>query len=744
MKPTNLGALGALAAGFGLVPLATWADTAPADASASQPQLPVVKAKAAAEPTGKDSLQATTTRIGKGQQDVRDVPQSLTVVTEKLIDDRNLDTVKDVLRNTAGITFQAAEGGEEDIRLRGFPLAGTGDLFVDGMRDPAFYDRDTFFFDSVEVLRGSASMLFGRGSTGGAVNQVSKQPVLVDRSEVDVTVASHSSLRAVGDFNLKLGETSALRIGGMRQKADNNGAGSSIDKQGAALAYRWGIGQSDEISVLGTWLDNHNGINYGLPWIRPTAGSEVSATQMLPVSPTTYYGMDSDRSDGTASQFTLTHVHRFGTSAELTTKVRRGLYTRDQRASTIRFCTQSTTTPDCPATVTLDNFGDSTVLRRGTQNKIQDLQTTFVQSDFTARFQAWGLWHDLQTGIDLAKEGKQVYAARSAAQGGVDLTKPTTTAGTPDDGAWVDEDSRVLRRSSAYTSEGGGVYAQDLVTFAEGWKALVGLRYDKLTGDYDATAIPTNAPGPETTTSYRMKVSEWSRRIGLLYQPSERVSYYVSSGTSFNTSGDAYSLSAANVNIPPEESINYELGGRWESASGDVSARAAVFKSTKLHERNTDPDTNLVTLSGKRHATGAELDLAGRITPEWEVYLSYMWLPDAKIDVGVAGSEGQGTRPSLTPRHSGTVWTTYQLTPQVRVGGGLNARSQQTPNRNPGWAAPGYVTADLLAEYAYSERIAFKLNVTNVSDRRVADALYTGHYVPAPGRVVALTGSFKF
>ena len=113
----------------------------------------------AVEPEGKDTIQATTTRIGKGQQALRDIPQSVTVVTEKLIDDRNLDTLKDVLHNTAGITFLAAEGGEEDIRLRGFSLAGTGDIFVDGMRDPAFYERDTFANDRIEVLRGSASML---------------------------------------------------------------------------------------------------------------------------------------------------------------------------------------------------------------------------------------------------------------------------------------------------------------------------------------------------------------------------------------------------------------------------------------------------------------------------------------------------------------------------------------------------------------------------------------------------------
>ena len=109
------------------------------------------------------------------------MPQSVTVMTEKLIDDRHADTrASEALHYTGGITFQAAEGGEEDIRLRGFSLAASGDIYVDGVRDPAFYDRDIFNFDRVEVLRGSASMLFGRGSTGGVVNQVSKQPLLAN------------------------------------------------------------------------------------------------------------------------------------------------------------------------------------------------------------------------------------------------------------------------------------------------------------------------------------------------------------------------------------------------------------------------------------------------------------------------------------------------------------------------------------------------------------------------------------
>ena len=701
--------------------------------------LPTVVVREQAEaPEGKDTLRATETQIGKGTQKLRDIPQSVTVVTEKLIDDRNLDTLKEVLKNTGGISFLAAEGGEEDIKLRGFSLQATGDVFVDGLRDPAFYDRDTFNFDRVELLRGSASMLFGRGSTGGAVNMVNKVPRLIDENQVDLTLGSHDYKRAVGDFNIKTGESAALRLGAMVTEADNNGAGSSIDKKGMSAAYRWGIGERDEFSASVYHLDNNNGINYGLPWIKPTAQSDVSTTTMLPLGPEAYYGMASDYSDGSASTLTLSHIHRFDNQNSLTTKVRRGAYTRDQRSGAVRLCrstvsatTGLTSNADCPSTVALDTFGPDTKLTRGNHTKIQDLDTVYAQSDFSGKFDALGFSHELQAGVDVAREEKIVFAASA-------VTKPRITVGTADDGAWIDEGARTLTTSSQYVSQGYGAYVQDLVQIAPMWKLLGGLRYDNLTGDYDS--YTGNSAG-----SYQMKVSEWSKRVGVLFQPSARQSYHFSAATSFNTSGDAYSLSASNQDVPPEQSINLELGAKLDSADGNFTTRLAVFRSTKLHERNTDPDVDLVTLSGKRHVAGFETDITGRLSPQWEVYGSYMWMPVANIDIGVAGSEGQGTRPSLTPEHSGTVWTTYRLTPRFRVGAGLNFRGKQTPNRNPGWEADAYVTGDLMAEYTFDfERIVLKANLTNVTDKLYADQLYSGHYIPGAGRTLQVTASFKF
>ncbi|PIT72918.1 TonB-dependent siderophore receptor [Limnohabitans sp. B9-3] len=686
---------------------------------------------------GKDSLRATETSIGKGKQQLRDIPQSITVVTEKQLDDRNLDTVKDALKQTAGITFQAAEGGEEDIRLRGFALSTTGDIFVDGLRDPAFYDRDTFNLDRVELLRGSASMLFGRGSTGGAVNLVNKVPRLMDENQIDMTVGSHTHRRVVGDFNQQTGESSALRVSAMKTTADNNGAGSSIDKQGIAGSYRWGIGERDEFTASLYRLENNNGINYGMPWIKPTSASPASTTTLLPVSPTSNYGMASDYNNGTATYATLAHTHRFDGDTELTTRVRQGSFTRDQRASTLR------------TSAALDTFGTSSTLTRGTQNKIQDLGTLYVQSDLSSKFTAWGVKHEVLSGVDVAREQKTVYAARTTAQGlgGVDLVKPNTTVGTPDDGAWVNEASRALRVNNQYTATAWGVYAQDLVQVAPHWKLLGGLRYDRLKGNYDSFAAPANGANAVNgaMSHYQMEVGEWSKRVGALFQPSERESYHFSAATSFNTSGDAYSLGAGNKDVPPEQSINLELGAKLDSADKNFSTRYALFQSTKLNERNTDPlQPGVTVLSGRRHAAGLEADITGRLSPRWDVFGSFMWMPVAKIDVGGQGAEAAGARPSLTPRVSATLWNTYQINGQWRVGAGLNHRGAQTPNRNPGWEAPAFTTADVMAEYRVDEKLTFKGNVSNLTNKLYADQLYSGHYVPGAGRLVQVTGSYKF
>ena len=377
-----------------------------------------MRAKASALRQGKDSLQATTTVIGKGQQESRDLPRSLTILTEKLISDRRLDTLKAALHNAAGISFQAAEGGEEDIRLRGYSLAATGDIFVDGVRDPAYCDRDTFNHDRLELLRGSASMLFGRGSSGGAVNQVSKVPLLYGRNELSVTLGNNGYGRGTADLSQRLGESSALRLNLMSILAE--AGGQRIDKQGLAASVGLGIGSRDKFALGLYHLQNNNGNTYGMPWVAPVAGSSLRT--LVPVDPACNYAAASERNDGSAHFGTLQPLHRLGGGNEIKTALRLGRYERDLRASAIRFWVRSVNAgtgvvinPDCPSsTPTLATLSEATVLTRG-NNKIQGLATPNLQSDLNYRFQALGAMHQLLAGVDAAKERLNNFGAASLA-----------------------------------------------------------------------------------------------------------------------------------------------------------------------------------------------------------------------------------------------------------------------------------------------------------------------------------------
>lgn len=706
--------------------------------------------------TGKDQIKVNRSSTAKGNQELRDIPQSITVVTEKLIDDRNLDTLKDVLHNTAGVTFQAAEGGEEDIRLRGFSLAATGDIFLDGMRDPAFYERDTFNLDRVDLLRGSASMLFGRGSTGGAANQITKQPSLYGDHEVSITLGIHPYRRATGDFNFRLGESTALRINAMHTTADNDGRGNGIDKSGLALALRTGIGERHEFNASLSYLDNRNPrMNYGLPWLPATTPAIATTPRgLIPgIDPKAYYGMDSDYNAGTATIFTAGHLLRFSPKTELKTQVRRGLYTRDQRASAIRFTHANTTDAS--------TINSGTLLNRNTNLKIQQMDVTQLQSDLSTQFEAAGFKHYLLAGMDLTVEDKAVQVAVPATQGGVTIVKPTITLGGSVTGGnnWIDESTRILRESNNFRAKGASVYLQDTLHLNTQWKLVGGLRYDSMKGNYNQFNLTGTLPAPliASTVSYQQKISELSKRVGVLLQPNAQHSYHFSYGTSFNTSGDTYSYNASSANTPPEQSRNIELGAKIDSENKRFSTRYAAFYAEKFNERNTDPDTAATSLlvSGKRHSAGLEFDITGRITPPWEIYGSLMWIPIAKVTQAAAcppapatclqsqPGEKVGERPGLIPKFSGTLWNTYQLTPKWRIGAGLNFRSKQKPVQSD-IQAPGFGTVDLLAEYRINDTYTVKANLNNVTNKTYADTLYRGHYVPGQGRVLQVNMTARF
>ena len=230
-----------------------------------------------------------TNALTKLPAKLADIPQSITVLSQELLHAEGVSSLADALKNVPGITIGGAEGGQigNNINLNGF--TARTDIFLDGFRDRGQYYRDTFALDEVEVLMGPSSMLFGRGSTGGAINQVSKLPSLKSQSEFDLSGTTNGLARGTADFDAPISDDAAVRIAAMGQKgAISTRLGTTVDDYGVAPSYRIGIGGPTQVTVSALIQHNHDRPDYGVP-----------ALNGLPVKSgfDTLYGYSSDHTD---------------------------------------------------------------------------------------------------------------------------------------------------------------------------------------------------------------------------------------------------------------------------------------------------------------------------------------------------------------------------------------------------------------------------------------------------------------
>jgi catecholate siderophore receptor len=701
--------------------VAAWAQTATPSVTTSEQILKpvIVKDQRDREAQGYNT---GTTAVGKQVQALRDIPNSVTVVPEQLMHDRNADTFKEALRNVAGLTFNASEGGRvgDNITLRGFSVVG--DLYLDNIRDIAQYNRETFNLESIDVLRGSASMLFGRGSTGGIVNQVSKVPRIYQVNEATLTLGTDNYQRATVDLNRAINDTTAVRLNVLAH--DQGSFRDEVTQKRFAIApsIRFGAGTANDVTLSYYYLKEKNLPDYGVPYLN---GLPLA----VPVS--TYYGLaNADYERNSAGIFTAAYTHKFSSDTSLKTMLRKADYKRDLWATPPRL-TAGTTALSAATLVTRNRTA-----RGGEESPLT------LQSDLNTLFKAFGMKHEIVTGVELARETSDRWT-----NGNGSANPPTATSqiANPAANALQPDANPTLAASyfssqfryspNSYTGNTAGLYMQDTISITPQWKVIAGLRRDRLKADYTRT----NPVGDFARTD-----SVTSKRVGVIYQPTDTSSYYASWGTSFNPSAELYQLDAAGSNTPPELNKNVEVGAKWDFMDGDLAARTAWFRTTKTNERNTDiasPNINL--LSGKRHTSGIEFEIAGRISKAWEVFSSYS---AQRGNIDEASGQQAGTLnkiPINTPNYTASIWTTYRINNRWKMGGGLEKvglRYANTTNTN---ALPAYSRVDAMVEYKF-DPYAVQLNVKNLANKDYYEGVYAGHVVPGTKRSVQVAMNMKF
>jgi catecholate siderophore receptor len=691
----------------------------------------------------KDGYQATKTRVGKTLQDPHDIPQAVTTVTNQLMHDQQVNTLKDALRNVSGLTFNAAEGGRsgDNMMLRGFYTFG--DIYLDGIRDTAQYNRETFNLEQVDVLRGSAAMLFGRGQAGGVINQASKLANTNDNSTVTGSLGEQGYAQFTGDFNHTFDESTAIRINAMTRREENwrknpiDGARPELDRAGLAVSFGLGIDTENEFFLNHVYSQTRDNPDYGVHFNdtdgNTNATAPVSALTRRPtskLSDSTFFGNDNTFDNSETNITTATYTHKFSKDTQLRTQLRHADYERAYWAKT----PSSTLLPTANASV------------GGNQTRQSDYETETLQSDISTKLKLAGMQHQLLGGMEYLHE---------------DSFRTTLRDLDPTTGALFKQNGLSTATPNQFKSNSYAIYAQDTIEFIPKWDVLLGVRRDEMRADYSSVTSP------------KLSFSENSYRTGLSYHHTTETHYYVSYSDSFSPTADLYQLTVTPQ--PPERSQTVELGAKWLLLDGDLALRAALYRTDKDWERNTDLESTSTILTKKRRTDGLEFEAAGRITNNWEVF-GGLALMDARIlevaeninattgAITLADARFKGQRARNTPEATLNLWTTYKFAGNWKVGGGVEAKGARYGYSPTGTAAqtsvgagvfrqgnfdpntaPGYTRVD--AMLAYEEREwAVQLNVKNVLDKLYYDAIYdNGSFVvPGNGRTAIVTTEFKF
>jgi catecholate siderophore receptor len=709
----------------------------PAAALAQAPEAPdtvlqTVQVEDTADPMQvNNGYQATQTRVGRTLQDPHEIPQAVTTLTRQLLDDQQVASLREALRNVSGLTFNAAEGGRagDNMMLRGFYTFG--DMYLDGVRDTAQYNRETFFLEQIDVLRGSASMLFGRGQAGGVINLVSKAPKRADAYTFSGSVGTDEYTEFTADLNKRIGENAAIRANLMTRDEGSwrsnpvTGAEPEVDRSGAHLSLGLGMQTDDEITLSHVYLRNRDIPDYGFSFDSTTRKPNTN----FPVE--YFWGIEANFDESDVNISTATWAHHFSPTSQLRTTLRYGDYERSFWART----------PS--ATVPPGSTGLNPPSPNPGPTRSMDYETLTLQSDFSTSFRALGMKHELVAGVEYLKEDSHRIGLQNL--GG------TTTDNPPLFRPYVESTTATPVN---FEGDSYAAFVQDTIEFIPFWKATLGVRRDELNADYSSLTSPS------------LDYGEWSYRGALSYQPTDTAHYYFAYSDSFSPTADLYQLTVEPQ--PPETSEVFELGAKWMLFDGDLTLRTAIYSATKHWERNTDLESTAAILTRKRRTNGIEVEAAGRITPDWEIF-SGLALMDAEIlevaeninavtgVVTVADPRFVGQRPRNTPEYTFNLWTTYRLGGGWRVGGGVEVKGDRYGYSPTGTfptlppsdefhpnTAPSYDRWDAMVAYE-QENWAVRLNVKNVFDEVYYDAIYDNGPFTVPGtrRAFILTGELK-
>ncbi len=638
---------------------------------------------------------------------LRDIPQSIQVVPQQVIEDRQVQRVEEALENVSGVqqtlsSLNVATG----FLIRGFD-SSTNNIYRDGLRDPtnAVSGNELANIERIEVIKGPASVLYGQGELGGLVNLVTKQPLADPFYSIEGRIGNYNLYGGTIDLTgpLNDSETVLYRLTASAQRSDTFIDFSEIERYQIAPVLTFRIGENTTFTVEGDYQDRRYPEVPGLPAIGTVLFNplgELPRDRFLGDPEFNYRDMESLRV-GTRFE------HRFSENWSVRNTFKAAFQSLDSQFA-------------FPQGLDDDNRTFNQLY--AATKEPDDRRAYALDTNILGKFQTGSIQHQVVFGFNFDRQSvsRNIFLA---ALDPIDIFNPVYGR-VPGD--------TIFDIISDESSQSFGFYVQDQISLLENLKLVLGGRFDIVNQKQeDLVAGTTNEQQDEA----------FSPRVGIVYQPIQSVSLYASFSRSFNPATPGTILASGAV-AEPERGTQYEVGVKTEFLEGRLSSTLAFYELTRSNVLTPDPNNPFASIqTGEQRSRGIELDVAGEILPGWKIIASYAHT-DAEITQD--NEYDIGNRLINVPKNSASLWTTYEVQKGslkgLGFGVGLRYVGDRQGDLENSFELPSYLRTDAAIYY---KRNGFRaaLNVNNLFNIEYFEAAQYGRAGIYPGAPLTVIGT---
>ncbi|AZE72478.1 Ferrichrome-iron receptor [Pseudomonas synxantha] len=694
----------------------SWAEDAPAETASIELQTTNVTATADFESAQGPVQGYHATRSASATRtdtSIHETPQSISVVSKDVVEDIGATRLQDALDYAGGVGRANNFGGQglTTFTVRGFT---TGEFYRNGFPINRGYPNmpDANTIERLEVLRGPATMLYGRGDPGGTFNVVSKQPLAERTVTLGSQVNDQGMKRGTLDASGPLDEEGRLayRLNVVGEGGDTFRDHVETERYGVAPVITWQASDDTKVTFEGDFMRNNHPLDRGLTRLPNQRGTP---------SRDTFWG---DKDAG--------KLHNDNNMAQL--RFEHALNDNWTLGGGFQWLDGSLKGNAIEANGMGSLGADGRTLQRNFNYRKLEWTDKDYQLNLTGHFSTGGFEHTLLTGIEYEDYDYKSIIQRSSAVPGtypIDIFNPVYGQVRPP-----------LTRTPTHDKENLKTYAafvQDQVALTERLKVLAGARFERFEHDYE---------------SYVTGVKPWTAadnavtpRVGVIYDLTDTVAVYADAARSFKPNTGA---SREGGGFAPEKGKSYEIGVKWEALDRQLSVDAAIYQIEKKNVLTNDPadPTNTFSVAaGQVRSRGFDLNVAGNLTPEWRVIGGYAYV-DAEVTRD--NTFRAGTRLMNIPRNSFSLLNVYEFQDGALKGLGLGAGGKYVDQRagqtaNSGFSMDAYTVVDLLGYYKVNEQVRLNLDVKNLFNREYEEGAFGNIYAyPGAPRTVQVGISY--